>query len=200
MPSGRPLRSKWNAPNRNPVSRIAAHGSGSALDLSAVTLLPPIDHDDTAHLLLTGTGLTHLGSAEGRDKMHRSAAENPAPTDSMKMFKVALIWALPVGGVLIAAQLPNALTAPQVETSAEVQAVAPQLQQFLPRDHERAQALGDGLVIRELGPAARGDVELIRGGGPLGASQRVGGTTLAYRGECGEGTAEDVDEQAQPRG
>jgi hypothetical protein len=26
--------------------QIAAHGSGSALDLSAVTLLPPIDHDD----------------------------------------------------------------------------------------------------------------------------------------------------------
>ena len=26
------------------------------------------------HLLLTGTGLTHLGSAEGRDKMHKAAA------------------------------------------------------------------------------------------------------------------------------
>jgi hypothetical protein len=78
--------------------QIAAHGSGSALDLSAVTLLPPIDHDDTAHLLLTGTGLTHLGSAEGRDKMHRSAAENPAPTDSMKMFLMGVEGGKPQDG------------------------------------------------------------------------------------------------------
>ncbi len=65
---------------------IEGQGAGEPVDLSAVTLLSPIDHPDAAHLLLTGTGLTHLGSAEGRDKMHRTAAENPAPTDSMKMF------------------------------------------------------------------------------------------------------------------
>jgi hypothetical protein len=34
----------------------------------------PVDHPDSAHVWLTGTGLTHLGSAEGRDKMHRAAA------------------------------------------------------------------------------------------------------------------------------
>ena len=38
-------------------------------------LLPPIDHPDPAHMLVTGTGLTHLGSAEGRDKMHRTSAD-----------------------------------------------------------------------------------------------------------------------------
>ena len=65
---------------------VARGGMGDALDLASVTLLAPIDHADPAHLLLTGTGLTHLGSAEGRDKMHRAAVENPAPTDSMKMF------------------------------------------------------------------------------------------------------------------
>ncbi|WP_010186411.1 AraD1 family protein [Sphingomonas sp. PAMC 26605] len=65
---------------------VARAGSGDALDLASVTLLAPVDHADPAHLLLTGTGLTHLGSAEGRDKMHRAAVENPAPTDSMKMF------------------------------------------------------------------------------------------------------------------
>ncbi|MEG3176540.1 AraD1 family protein [Sphingomonas sp. RB3P16] len=65
---------------------VAKAGAGETIDLASVTLLAPIDHADPAHLLLTGTGLTHLGSAEGRDKMHRAAVENPAPTDSMKMF------------------------------------------------------------------------------------------------------------------
>ncbi|KAB7645573.1 AraD1 family protein [Polymorphobacter fuscus] len=65
---------------------VQRRGPGEAIDLADVTLLAPIDHPDPAHLLLTGTGLTHLGSAEGRDRMHRAAVENPAPTDSMKMF------------------------------------------------------------------------------------------------------------------
>src|SRR4051812_45630361 len=51
---------------------------GAEIDLSAAEaegrLLAPIDHPDPAHLYLTGTGLTHLGSAEGRDKMHKAAA------------------------------------------------------------------------------------------------------------------------------
>ena len=63
-----------------------AQVGGQAIDLAAVSLLPPIDHPDPAHLLLTGTGLTHLGSAEGRDKMHRAAASGEQLTDSMKMF------------------------------------------------------------------------------------------------------------------
>ena len=33
-------------------------------------LLPPLDHPDPAHCLVTGTGLTHLGSAQARDAMH----------------------------------------------------------------------------------------------------------------------------------
>ena len=68
------------------AEQVAAQGLGEAVDLATVRLLTPIDHPDPAHLYLTGTGLTHLGSAEGRDKMHRAAVENPAPTDSMKMF------------------------------------------------------------------------------------------------------------------
>ena len=38
-------------------------------------VLNPIDHKDPAHLIVTGTGLTHLGSAEGRDKMHKNLAD-----------------------------------------------------------------------------------------------------------------------------
>ena len=76
----------------------AAAGAGPAIDLDAVTLLPPIDHPDPAHLLLTGTGLTHLGSAEGRDAMHRAATANPAPTDSMKMFLMGVEGGKPAPG------------------------------------------------------------------------------------------------------
>ena len=52
-------------------------------------LLAPIDHPDSAHVYLTGTGLTHLGSAEGRDKMHKAAAGGTL-TDSMRMFNMGL--------------------------------------------------------------------------------------------------------------
>ena len=52
-------------------------------------LLAPIDHSDTAHVYLTGTGLTHLGSAEGRDKMHKAAAGGTL-TDSMRMFLMGM--------------------------------------------------------------------------------------------------------------
>ena len=57
---------------------IAQLGAGEALDLSAVQLLAPIDHADPAHLLLSGTGLTHAGSAEERDRMHRALSEEDA--------------------------------------------------------------------------------------------------------------------------
>ena len=33
-------------------------------------LLPPLDHADAARWLVTGTGLSHLGSAAARDSMH----------------------------------------------------------------------------------------------------------------------------------
>lgn len=80
---------------------LAAHAGarlGDPVDLTAVRLLSPIDHADPAHLLISGTGLTHLGSAEGRDKMHRAAVENPAPTDSMKMFMMGVEGGKPAAG------------------------------------------------------------------------------------------------------
>jgi hypothetical protein len=78
-----------------------ACGQGEAIDiaaeLAAGRLLAPIDHDDAAHLLLTGTGLTHLGSAEGRDKMHQAALTN-VQTDSMRMFLEGLEGGKPAAG------------------------------------------------------------------------------------------------------
>ncbi|TFI57681.1 FAH family protein [Sphingomonas parva] len=80
---------------------VAARITGEPVDLAAAQaegrLLPAIGHDDPAHLHLTGTGLTHLGSAEGRDKMHKAAAGG-ATTDSMRMFLMGLEGGKPAEG------------------------------------------------------------------------------------------------------
>jgi hypothetical protein len=74
---------------------------GAEIDLAAAEaegrLLAPIDHPDPAHLYLTGTGLTHLGSAEGRDKMHKAAAGGTV-TDSMRMFMMGVEGGKPEAG------------------------------------------------------------------------------------------------------
>ena len=41
-------------------------------------------------MIVTGTGLTHLGSAEGRDKMHKDLADPSKLTHSMRMFKMGV--------------------------------------------------------------------------------------------------------------
>jgi hypothetical protein len=67
---------------------------------NGLRLLAPIDHPDPAHLHLTGTGLTHLGSAEGRDKMHALAATGGAQTDSMRIFLQGLKGGKPADGAV----------------------------------------------------------------------------------------------------
>ncbi|WP_447756656.1 AraD1 family protein [Sphingopyxis fribergensis] len=79
---------------------IAALGDGPPVDLASVELLAPIDHEDPAHLLLSGTGLTHLGSAEGRDKMHRTMDDTAHQTDSMKMFLMGVEGGKPADGAV----------------------------------------------------------------------------------------------------
>jgi hypothetical protein len=72
---------------------IAAHGLGEAVDLPRLLaegrITHPIMPPDPAHLHITGTGLTHLGSAAARDAMHAKAQAADA-TDSMKMFRMGL--------------------------------------------------------------------------------------------------------------
>ena len=83
------------------LSEAAEARRGERIDLFAAEaehrLLAPIDHPDPAHLYLTGTGLTHLGSAEGRDKMHREAAGGHV-TDSMRMFEMGVDGGKPTDG------------------------------------------------------------------------------------------------------
>ena len=79
-------------------------GPGGAVDIHEALdqgrLMAPIDHPDDAHLIMTGTGLTHLGSAEGRDQMHRAAASAEHQTDSMRMFLEGLEGGKPAPGVV----------------------------------------------------------------------------------------------------
>lgn len=62
-------------------------------------LLPPVDHAEPARFWITGTGLTHLGSADARDKMHEIAHGAEADvTDSMKIFRMGLKGGKPRDG------------------------------------------------------------------------------------------------------
>lgn len=60
-------------------------------------LLPPIDHPaEPARCLVSGTGLTHLGSAQNRQNMH--IAKESELTDSMKMFRLGVEGGKPAPG------------------------------------------------------------------------------------------------------
>ncbi len=83
---------------------IETHGLGDAVDLHALAaagkLDCPVRHPDPAHMHLTGTGLTHLGSAATRDAMHAKAksGDEEQLTDSMKMFRMGLEGGKPAAG------------------------------------------------------------------------------------------------------
>jgi len=83
---------------------VADRGLGETVDLEAAIragqVLSPVRHPDPAHLHLTGTGLTHLGSAATRDSMHKKldASGEDTLTDSMKMFRMGLEGGRPARG------------------------------------------------------------------------------------------------------
>ena len=78
------------------VSLIQKKATGEFLDYDPVyhgdskwKLLSPIDHPtELARCHVTGTGLTHLGSAANRQRMHE--AKDSELTDSMKMFRLGV--------------------------------------------------------------------------------------------------------------
>ena len=90
------------------VERLA---TGPSLDYDEVyegrgawRLLPPLDHpEEPARCILSGTGLTHLGSAKDRDAMHAATANGAGPdpedtTDSLRMFRAGLKGGRPAPG------------------------------------------------------------------------------------------------------
>ncbi|MGH9510726.1 MAG: AraD1 family protein [Terriglobales bacterium] len=63
--------------------------------------LPPMDHpDEPSRCLVSGTGLTHLGSARDRQSMHANASLDEHLTDSMKMFRRGVEGGRPSNGCI----------------------------------------------------------------------------------------------------
>lgn len=85
-------------------TEISNSASITKLDLDEVEaegrFLPPITHPDPAHCLLTGTGLTHLGSAKARNEMHRQQIHDAEQdtTDTMRMFRLGVAGGKPEKG------------------------------------------------------------------------------------------------------
>lgn len=87
-----------------PLAELAAAAlDGTEFDYAPVAaagrLLPPLDHADPAHCFVTGTGLTHLGSADTRDAMHQKiGGAVDTLSDSMKMFRLGVEGGKPAHG------------------------------------------------------------------------------------------------------
>jgi len=86
------------------VALVQKRATGGLLDYDLIyngksewKLLPPIDHPvESARCLVSGTGLTHLGSAANRQRMHE--AKDAELTDSMKMFRLGVEGGKPAPG------------------------------------------------------------------------------------------------------
>lgn len=81
------------------LTELAGSLAGAKVDydrlLADGCILPPLTHPDPARMLISGTGLTHTGSAGARDKMHADSPENE--TDSMRMFRLGVEGGKPQG-------------------------------------------------------------------------------------------------------
>ncbi|WP_343821467.1 FAH family protein [Dyella marensis] len=85
-------------------AQAATHHGETRLEYAALLaqerVLTPLHHPDPAHCRVTGTGLTHLGSAAARDAMHQNLkqkAEAGALTDSMRIFQWGVEGGMPQG-------------------------------------------------------------------------------------------------------
>jgi hypothetical protein len=61
-------------------------------------VLAPVTEEPGARVLISGTGLTHLGSVEQRDQMHKTVAVEGPRSDSRKMFETGLHGGKPAPG------------------------------------------------------------------------------------------------------
>lgn len=91
-------------------ARLLERATGESLSYDAIysgaspwRLLSPIDVPGVPErMLVSGTGLTHLGSARDRQSMHLQTARDPATpiTDSMRMFESGLENGRPAEGLI----------------------------------------------------------------------------------------------------
>ena len=88
--------------NSSLAALVESRLDGAVEDYGAVLaenrVLAPIDHPDPAHCMITGTGLSHLGSAQARNEMHAKLTSGEELTDSMKMFQAGLEGGKPPTG------------------------------------------------------------------------------------------------------
>jgi hypothetical protein len=90
----------------SPLTEVAqAAATDELIDYEALLdaghVLPPLDHPEPARMLVTGTGLTHIGSASARNKMHQlTHGEDADESDSMKIFKMGIAGGKPKSGEL----------------------------------------------------------------------------------------------------
>ncbi|UNK56721.1 FAH family protein [Pseudoxanthomonas daejeonensis] len=94
------------AAGRSLGAQAAATLGTTTLDYAALLqagrVLGPLHHPDPAHCRVTGTGLTHLGSAAARDAMHQNLkqqADAGTLTDSMRMFRWGVEGGAPEAGM-----------------------------------------------------------------------------------------------------
>ena len=86
------------------LAELAQENAGDEVHSFAKTaqegrLLAPLDHVDAAHCYVSGTGLTHLGSADTRDAMHKKiGGDVESLSDSMKMFRMGVEGGKPAPG------------------------------------------------------------------------------------------------------
>jgi hypothetical protein len=86
------------------LAELATASAGFAVEAYDIVardgrVLPPLDHPDAAHCYVTGTGLTHLGSADTRDAMHKKiGGDVESLSDSMKMFRMGVEGGKPESG------------------------------------------------------------------------------------------------------
>ena len=87
------------------LALLDAARTGTSLDYDPIhactadwRIRPPIDHPESSRLLVSGTGLTHLGSAKNRDAMHERKEDEENLTDSMKIFRWGLERGRPAAG------------------------------------------------------------------------------------------------------
>ncbi|HSV80665.1 MAG TPA: AraD1 family protein [Ramlibacter sp.] len=79
-----------------PLARLAAALAGDErVDYQALVerqaVLVPMDHPDPAHLLVSASGLTHLGSERTRAQLRRALeADEASLSDSLRLFKLGL--------------------------------------------------------------------------------------------------------------
>ncbi len=80
--------------------RLGSQRAEYGLIAAQKRLLPPLDHPDPTRLVISGTGLDHLGSAQARDAMHQNlkVEEEETLTDSMRMFRLGLEGGKPAPG------------------------------------------------------------------------------------------------------